>query len=278
MKIRGMDGPIDLYIYRPIGFVIAWLLSFTGIGPNAVTLISILLGAAAGACALPGTPSAFLLCAILFQISNCFDCADGQLARLTGRYSLKGRVLDGAADYAVNLCVYLSSLAGLIRAGHGPIRSLLVVAAGGAAMAFSCLFYDRAITRYAKLVEGEAGSAGDEGAQALESAASSKGLLRVLWKTYARYLRLQGAQGGREGGFFAALEGEEQRRAYAERQYPLLMVWSFAGPSAHVLYFLALAAIGRIEFFFAAAVLIAAGTLVLLAVQKLLDQRYSKYI
>ena len=117
MKIRGMDGPVDLYIFRPIGFAIAWLLSFTRASPNAVTLVSVLFGLAAGIAALGGSPSAFLLCALLFQLSNCFDCADGQLARLTGRHSELGRLIDGLADYAVNISVFLGVLLGLFPLG-----------------------------------------------------------------------------------------------------------------------------------------------------------------
>ena len=198
----------------------------------------------------------------------------GGVTLLTGRYSLKGRVLDGTADYAVNLCVYLGTLAGLIRAGHGILHSLLLVATGGAAMAFSCLFYDRAITRYSRLAEGKAKKEGEELEEALASAASSKGILRALWKTYARYLRLQGEQGEQGAKLALPLESEESKRAYANRTYPLLMVWSFAGPSAYVLYYLCFAAIGRTELFFSASLLIAAATVALLAVQQLLDLRF----
>ena len=272
MKIRGMDGPIDLLLYRPIGFAIAWGLSFSRISPNAVSFISILLGVAAGACALPGTFPAFLLCAFLFQASNCFDCADGQLARLTGRYTKEGRILDGMADYLVNLSVYLGCLAGLVRAGHSPLASLPLVAAGGAATALSCFFYDRVITRHSKFVMGKDVDENEE-LEALQSASSASGAWRLLWRVYALYARLQRSSGGRSLQASLVLESEAARKIYADRMYPMLMVWSFTGPSAHVLCFLVFAVLGKIELYFAASVIAAAATMVLVAVQPLIDLR-----
>jgi phosphatidylglycerophosphate synthase len=272
MKIRGMDGPIDLFLYRPTGFAIAWALSFSRISPNAVSLVSILLGVAAGACALTGTPSAFLLCACLFQASNCFDCADGQLARLTGRNTKEGRILDGMADYLVNLSVYLGCLAGLVQAGYSPLISLLLVAAGGAATALSCFFYDRVITRQSKLVMGKDEDESEE-LEALECAASANGAWRLLWRAYALYAKLQRSSAGRNLKPSLVLESEEERKTYADRMYPMLMVWSFTGPSAHVLCFLVFAVLGKIDLYFAASVIGAAVTMVLVAVQSLIDLR-----
>ena len=273
MKMKGMDGPIDLGLYRPIGFLIAWALSFTRIHPNAVTVASALLGFAAGICALPGTPEAFLLCALFYQVSNCFDCADGQLARMTGRYTPSGRVLDGVADYAVNVCVFAGTLAGLVRVGLGRPQPFLLVAAGGAAMAFSCLLYDRAVTRYSKLMRNGPGEEVEEIEQARGYAASSRGIARLAWSLYGRYLKLQFVLGGKASKDPMAFEGEAEKTAYAKLMYPLLMAWSFAGPSAHVLYYLLFALLGKIELFFVAAVLIAAASALILGVQQLVEAR-----
>ena len=119
MKLRGMDGPVDLFIYRPIGFLIAWLMSFTRITPNAVTLVSMGLGIGAGIAALSGSVQGFLLCAFLYQAANCLDCADGQLARLTGTGSPEGRIIDGIGDIVVNVSIFLCAILGL-RPGGPP--------------------------------------------------------------------------------------------------------------------------------------------------------------
>ena len=153
MKPRGMDGPFDLFIYRPVGFAIAWTLSFTGVSPNTVTALSAVLGLAAGLCALGGSPAAFLLCGLLFQVSNFLDCADGQLARLTGRQSPEGRIIDGFADYLVYAFVYLGVLLGLVHSGHARIAAVSLFVAGAVTTAFCNMQYDRAISRFSDMLE-----------------------------------------------------------------------------------------------------------------------------
>jgi phosphatidylglycerophosphate synthase len=289
MKPKGMDGPIDLFLYRPIGFAIAWVLSFTRTSPNAVTIISAVMGLASGLCALGGTTQAFLLCAIFFQISNCFDCADGQLARMTGQYSPEGRILDGLSDYFVNICVYAGVLMGLIRAGRSNDSVIVLAIAGGAATIVSCMYYDRAITRFAAFLRGSAEDEVDIAAKARVRAAESRGAARLLWRIYAFYVRLQSegelraARGHK--GMSGAVSGpagsglvmtEEVRRAYGDSAVPLLMAWSFTGPSAHVLYFLVFAMIGKIEWYFVACVVLALATGSFLIIQQLVYLRQSK--
>ena len=275
MKIRGMDGPIDLYLYRPLGFLVAWPLSRTGMSPNAVTLLSALFGLAAGCAALPGTASGFLLCAILFQASNCFDCADGQLARMTGKYSRDGRLLDGFADYSVNVFVLAGVLVGLLRERRDPVITLFLVLAGGGATALSCLYYDRAITRFADFCRGKDGDEAKELGLALEKSASVRGFPGLLWRLYALYLRAQKENGaGRAARPAPEAMTEAARRGYLRAMYPLLGAWSFTGPSAHVLYFLVFAAAGRMEMYLVASVALAIATALFLNAQQAVDLKF----
>jgi len=264
-----MDGPFDLFIYRPVGFAIAWVLSFTGVSPNAVTALSAVLGLAAGICALGGSPAAFLLCGLLFQVSNFLDCADGQLARLTGRQSPEGRVIDGFADYLVYIFVYLGVLLGLVHSGHARLAAVSLFVAGAVTTAFCNMQYDRAISRFsdmmregAKDVESEVESAGRMAAQAL-------GARRIFWRVYSQYARLAGGRDTCTAPVGGA--GTLPKRDYVDSMLPLLNAWSFTGPSAHVLYFLVFAAIGKAEWYFAACVVLAQATFILLAAQRFVD-------
>jgi hypothetical protein len=277
MKGRGMDGPIDLLFYRPVGFLIAWVFSFTGVSPNAVTLCGVSLGLAAALAALPGTYSAFILCALLFQAANCLDCADGQLARLTGRYSKEGRILDGLADYAVNIFVLAGITLGLLRAGHDPVQTIFIVFIAGAATAISSMYYDRVKVRFADFMACKAENEPDELRLAIERASGSRGSRRILWRIYALYLRAQSEQ-GEDRAVRAAGLSADAKAAYAKAMYPLLAAWSFAGSSAQVLYFLIFAAIGRVEMYFAACVAIALITAAFLILQQVIELRFkSKY-
>ncbi len=87
-----------------------------GWSPNAVTVCFMISGAAAGVlAAVPGLPAAVGV-ALLIQLYLLFDCSDGELARLTGRFSAAGIYLDRMGHYIAEALL----LAGLgVRAqGH----------------------------------------------------------------------------------------------------------------------------------------------------------------
>lgn len=95
MKSQETEGPFELYATRTPGYLWALLFRRIGVHPITVTLSSILIGAASGW--FFGQESLWLNIAgiLLLVWANWFDCADGQLARMTGKTTLVGRVLDG---------------------------------------------------------------------------------------------------------------------------------------------------------------------------------------
>lgn len=76
-----------------------WALFFKQlhIHPNVVTIVSIILGALSGYMFYYDDLSHTLWGIFLLIWANWYDCADGQLARMTGKKSLLGRILDGFA-------------------------------------------------------------------------------------------------------------------------------------------------------------------------------------
>lgn len=99
----------DLHFFRPIGIRIARALQPTRISPDQVTLWSLIIGLAAGHCFVYASAWVNLLGFALFIVSDLFDSADGQLARLRGTSTRFGRILDGLSDNArfVNLYVHV---------------------------------------------------------------------------------------------------------------------------------------------------------------------------
>lgn len=89
----------NVYVARPVAAVAVFLLAKTPITPNQVSFLGafVFLGVAAS---LVATTSAWgmLLAAFFLQFSYVFDCADGQLARLTGKTSEVGAYLDFLID------------------------------------------------------------------------------------------------------------------------------------------------------------------------------------
>lgn len=96
LKSWDTENWLDRYFYRPIAFKIALLLKPTKVTPNAVTIFSIFVGV--GACLLFYPNQNLLINLIGFALlvfANTLDCVDGQLARMTGKGSQIGRILDG---------------------------------------------------------------------------------------------------------------------------------------------------------------------------------------
>ncbi len=97
----------DIWVVRPIGFVEASICRRLHIHPNAITIVSILFGAASGYFFFPGNAEMVLVGTLLLLFANTLDSADGQLARMTKQYTMLGRVLDGFAGDVWFFFIYL---------------------------------------------------------------------------------------------------------------------------------------------------------------------------
>ncbi len=98
LKSLDVEEPIDVYVHRPLAYVLARALLPTPVSPNAVTLASMGLGLYAAVLMVSSTPHHFQWAALCAFLSTVFDCADGQLARMRKTSSVIGRMLDGTAD------------------------------------------------------------------------------------------------------------------------------------------------------------------------------------
>ncbi|MDR2622801.1 MAG: CDP-alcohol phosphatidyltransferase family protein [Dysgonamonadaceae bacterium] len=87
---------IDIHFYRPIGYRLALFFNRLDITPNQITIASIFIGIAAGICFYFTSFWMNLLGVFLLIWANLYDSVDGQLARMTGRKTELGRILDGA--------------------------------------------------------------------------------------------------------------------------------------------------------------------------------------
>jgi len=119
----------DLHFFRPIGIRIARALLPTGISADQVTLWSLLIGLVAGHLFAYTDYWTNLIGFALFIVSDIFDSADGQLARLRGTSTRFGRALDGISDNLRFVNLYFHLIYRLIHAGWWP-GALLVAAAG----------------------------------------------------------------------------------------------------------------------------------------------------
>ena len=97
LKSEDTEGTFELYVTRTPGYLWALLFKKLHIHPIAVTLLSIVIGALAGYFFWWDDLYMNLIGMFLLIWANWYDCADGQLARMTGQKTLIGRILDGFA-------------------------------------------------------------------------------------------------------------------------------------------------------------------------------------
>lgn len=108
----------DLY-QRAISPYFSRPLALAGFSPNAVTGLMILAGAGGGlALLIPGL-AGVLVAAVLIQLQMQLDCADGEVARWTQRFSPAGIFLDKVGHYTaetmIPLCLGIRAAGGLAR-------------------------------------------------------------------------------------------------------------------------------------------------------------------
>jgi len=97
MKSRDTESDFELYVTRTPGYLWALFFKALHVHPIAVTILSTLLGAAAGWFFWSEDLGQNAIGMLLLIWANWYDCADGQLARMTGKKTLIGRILDGFA-------------------------------------------------------------------------------------------------------------------------------------------------------------------------------------
>jgi phosphatidylglycerophosphate synthase len=129
-KAREVEGVLDLYFYRPIGFRLARLFAKLKMTPAAVTWFGGLLGVIAGHLYYYRDLRTNIIGMAFHVCANALDNADGQLARLTHRENRDGRIIDSLADHLVFVSIYVHLTLRYLVAGSSPAICLLALAAG----------------------------------------------------------------------------------------------------------------------------------------------------
>jgi phosphatidylglycerophosphate synthase len=93
------DQLFNTYVMRPIAAAVVAVLAPTPVTPNQLTLLNLFVFVA-GASMLVAMPSwrGGLAAVAVIELSYCFDCADGMLARFKGLASKAGHLFDFFTD------------------------------------------------------------------------------------------------------------------------------------------------------------------------------------
>ena len=114
LKSSDTEDWLDLHFVRPFCYYWALLFARLDIHPNTVTILSMFIGA--GSAIFFGCASFFyngmeglmfnIIAVLMLCLADIFDCTDGQLARMTGKKSKLGRILDGLAGFTWFIPIY----------------------------------------------------------------------------------------------------------------------------------------------------------------------------
>ncbi len=228
LKHPDTEETIDLWFYRPLGFRFACLAERWGITPNAISVLSIFLGVGAGLLFYP-THLAYNLVGILLLImADICDSADGQLARMTHRFSRLGRILDGACGDLWFISIYVAICCRLTPQWGVYIWILAIVTGGCHSLQAAMADYYRNFHLF--FVKGKSGSELEDARQVDADYRAVRFAREPLYKVfmffYRNYTREQEFFTPRMQRFRALL-----RTKYGDRPMPATLIASFRAQS-----------------------------------------------
>jgi len=107
-RAREMQDALNHYIYHPLAWQLARALAPTPLTPNMVSVFGGLLVVAAGAVYFTTSGPLWAILGMSLHLSwHVVDGADGDLARITGKTSPLGELVDGICDYVSHIVLYV---------------------------------------------------------------------------------------------------------------------------------------------------------------------------
>jgi phosphatidylglycerophosphate synthase len=104
-----LQDPLNRFVYHPLSARLARLLVPTGLSPNAVSVGGALcLLAATWSFVILAPPANWSVGLVFMLLWHVVDGADGDLARMTGRASATGELVDGVCDIFGNVVMYFA--------------------------------------------------------------------------------------------------------------------------------------------------------------------------
>jgi len=127
LKPQETEEPINQYFNRPVAFLVVKLFHRFNGSPNFVTMFSMVFGVSSGYFFSLGRLPFTVYGAVLLEFMIIFDCADGQLARISGNSSLFGKTLDALADIATHFSIFYGVAFALFRDAGSYVPFVLAV-------------------------------------------------------------------------------------------------------------------------------------------------------
>ncbi len=297
VKSFDVEERLDLFAYRPLGFLIAKAAWRFDLWPVHLSIAGAVLGVAAAVLfGFSPAPTAVVWGAILFFLSGVLDSSDGQLARMAKRSTPFGLVLDGVCDNIVFAAVYIGSCLSVLQQGYwtsAPALFFLAIVAGiFHSMQASILdFYNREYLYFGcGRTEGDYWNPDLEEARAEAAKGSSLrerlfARLRFSWLAQQQMLTTRTVAWRQDlRGFVLGNSGPEKRdqvmRAYRDHNRTMLRLWQLLGSNAHTILIIVFNAFGRFDLYLILVDCLALNAILVLArfLQARQDQRLAATI
>lgn len=227
LKRRESEELLDLWVYRPLAFVLARVLVHTSATPNQITAASIFSALLAGIALSAGDRRGMIIGATFYALANIFDCCDGMVARMKGNGTPLGRMVDVFADCIAGSMVYVGLGVGLTRSSVDlPLPAWTLVIAGGISFAMQAALFDRQRNAYLERVDGGGTSGGGDDISNSSHAGTSLATRLQAWVAlvYTGYMRWQ-------------TRSRVEAMPDVVRERRRLRLWSLIGSTMHVTIF-----------------------------------------
>ena len=106
VKSDDTEDHFETVVYGPPSMILTHVFIRLGIGPNTVTMLSLLFGVCGSLFFFSRNPLINFIGIVIEYIAIVLDCSDGQVARLTNSGTQFGRFLDGLVDSVNFIAVY----------------------------------------------------------------------------------------------------------------------------------------------------------------------------
>jgi len=257
IKSFDTEEKLDLYFYRPFGFLIAKAAMQTPLTPTGLTIIGLVMGISSGYFFYHNESTQSLVIAgVLFVMAGVFDSSDGQLARMGGKSTKLGLVLDGLCDNLVFASAYIGStltVSHILGAFTWPIAFL-----AGACHSFQSSMLDYYNREY--LYFGCGKVKGDYWNPTLSEARSEKanaqGDDKIFWALRFSWLWQQTQLSSRPDALRLRWRelangprGEEFQAVYRDHNRLILRFWRLMGPNFHTILILACVFLRRFDLY-----------------------------
>ena len=263
LKPLEIEEPIDVWVHRPLAYLLALALYPTPVSPNAVTAFSILCGCAAGIAMVWDFQHHMLIAGFCIFMSAVIDCADGQLARMRKTSSAFGRMLDGAADAIVSFVIVAGGAWVIITSHTDSVVKLAIFAPLVVLTAVTGSFHTGGYDFYKNLFLRLTNPNYQEGEDLVtatrrrkEQTATESFLMKRVWWIYLYYIESHDNFGKWFDPFSArrinALPPYDENRAAIYRKYAgTSMMWwrSFFGFGSMIFQFAFFTALDALDWF-----------------------------